>query len=183
MPWCPHCKTEYQAGITKCADCGADLVDHLPQEQLVFDGQPVFLTEVHHDAEAVLLVQLLQDNGIPVLQHGCNEADHLSMLYTGATLCGQKLYVSSHQLTQAKEIVQAYQSKKGDFLYDPDAFTQSDDSESVNIDGKDDKSNPHPRKLIRLAIICAISLLIGFQSPVLGILVFLVLSCAAFLLS
>ncbi len=183
MPWCPHCKTEYQPGITTCADCGADLVDHLPQEQLVFDGQPVFLTEVHHDAEAVLLVQLLQDNGIPVLQHGCNEADHLSMLYTGATLCGQKLYVSSHQLTQAKEIVQAYQSKKGDFLYDPDAFTQSDDSESVNIDGKDDKSNPHPRKLIRLAIICAISLLIGFQSPVLGILVFLVLSCAAFLLS
>lgn len=183
MPWCPHCKTEYQPGITTCADCGADLVDHLPQEQLVFDGQPVFLTEVHHDAEAVLLVQLLQDNGIPVLQHGCNEADHLSMLYTGATLCGQKLYVSSHQLTQAKEIVQAYQSKKGDFLYDPDAFTQSDDSESVNIDGKDDKSNPHPRKLIRLAIICAISLLIGFQSPVLGILVFLILSCAAFLLS
>lgn len=183
MPWCPHCKTEYQPGITTCADCGADLVDHLPQEQLVFDGQPVFLTEVHHDAEAVLLVQLLQDNGIPVLQHGCNEADHLSMLYTGATLCGQKLYVSSHQLTQAKEIVQAYQSKKGDFLYDPDAFTQSDDSESVNIDGKDDKSNPHPRKLIRLAIICAISLLIGFQSPVRGILVFLVLSCAAFLLS
>lgn len=183
MPWCPHCKTEYQPGITKCADCGADLVDHLPQEQLIFDGQPVFLTEVHHDAEAVLLVQLLQDNGIPVLQHGCNEADHLSMLYTGATLCGQKLYVSSHQLTQAKEIVQAYQSKKGNFLYDPDAFTQSDDSESVNIDGKDDKSNPHPRKLIRLAIICAISLLIGFQSPVLGILVFLILSCAAFLLS
>lgn len=183
MPWCPHCKTEYQPGITTCADCGADLVDHLPQEQLVFDGQPVFLTEVHHDAEAVLLVQLLQDNGIPVLQHGCNEADHLSMLYTGATLCGQKLYVSSHQLTQAKEIVQAYQSKKGDFLYDPDAFTQSDDSESVNIDGKDDKSNPHPRKLIRLAIICVISLLIGFQSPVLGILVFLILSCAAFLLS
>lgn len=181
MPWCPHCKTEYQPGINKCADCGADLVDHLPQEQLVFDGQPVFLTEVHHDAEAVLLVQLLQDNGIPVLQHGCNEADHLSILYTGATLCGQKLYVSSHQLAQAKGIVQAYQSKKGDFLYEPDAFTQPDESEFADID---DKSEPvRPRKLIRLAIICAISLLIGFQSPVLGILVFLVLSCAAFLLS
>ena len=181
MPWCPHCKTEYQPGITKCADCGADLVDHLPQEQLIFDGQPVFLAEVHHDAEAVLLVQLLQDNGIPVLQHGCNEADHLSMLYTGATLCGQKLYVSSHQLAQAKEIVQAYQSKKGEFLYDPDAFTQSGESEFADID---DKSKPaRPRKLIRLSIICAVSLLIGFQSPVLGILVFLVLSCAAFLLS
>lgn len=178
MPWCPHCKTEYQPGITKCADCGADLVDHLPQEQLIFDGQPVFLTEVHHDAEAVLLVQLLQDNGIPVLQHGCNEADHLSMLYTGATLCGQKLYVSSHQLAQAQEIVQAYQSKKGDFLYDPDAFTQPDESEFADIADKSER----PRKWIRFIIICIISLLIGFQSPVLGILVFLVLSCAAFLL-
>ena len=181
MPWCPHCKTGYQPGITKCVDCGAALIDHLPQEQLIFDGQPVFLIEVHHDAEAVLLVQLLQDNDIPVLQHGCNEADHLSMLYTGATLCGQKLYVSSHQLAQAKEIVQAYQSKKGDFLYEPDAFTQPDESKFADID---DKSKPvRPRRLIRLAIICVISLLIGFQSPVLGNLVFLVLSCAAFLLS
>lgn len=103
------------------------------------------------------------------------------MLYTGAPLCGQKLYVSSHQLAQAKEIVQAYQSKKGDFLYEPDAFTQPDESKFADID---DKSEPvRPRRLIRLAIICVISLLIGFQSPVLGNLVFLVLSCAAFLLS
>lgn len=27
MPWCPNCKFEYKDGITKCADCGADLVD------------------------------------------------------------------------------------------------------------------------------------------------------------
>lgn len=29
MAWCPNCKTEYRDGITKCADCGADLVEHL----------------------------------------------------------------------------------------------------------------------------------------------------------
>ena len=28
--WCPKCKTEYVDGITKCADCGIDLVDELP---------------------------------------------------------------------------------------------------------------------------------------------------------
>lgn len=32
MPWCPNCKTEYQEGIEKCADCGADLVDELTEE-------------------------------------------------------------------------------------------------------------------------------------------------------
>ncbi len=28
--WCPKCKTEYVNGITKCADCGIDLVESLP---------------------------------------------------------------------------------------------------------------------------------------------------------
>ena len=27
--WCPKCKTEYVNGITKCADCGIDLVESL----------------------------------------------------------------------------------------------------------------------------------------------------------
>lgn len=31
MAWCPNCKTEYRDGITKCADCGADLVNHIEE--------------------------------------------------------------------------------------------------------------------------------------------------------
>lgn len=179
MPWCPHCKTEYQPGITRCADCGASLVPDLPEEKPpVFDGQPVLLTEVQHDAEAILLVQLLQDNGIPVLRHGCNETDHLSMLYTGATLCGQKLYVACHQLAQAQEILQAYQSRQGDFVYDPDAFAPVPENEPA----KRSDHTVYPRKLIRLAVLCVISILIGLQSPALGMLVFIVLGGAAFLL-
>ncbi|MCR5830026.1 MAG: hypothetical protein K6F93_06760 [Lachnospiraceae bacterium] len=34
MPWCPKCRTEYQEGIEKCADCGSDLVDELPEEEI-----------------------------------------------------------------------------------------------------------------------------------------------------
>jgi len=37
MPWCPKCKTEYQEGFEKCADCGSDLVDELPEEELTED--------------------------------------------------------------------------------------------------------------------------------------------------
>lgn len=33
MPWCPNCKTEYQEGIEVCSDCGATLVDELPEEK------------------------------------------------------------------------------------------------------------------------------------------------------
>lgn len=30
--FCPNCKTEYEPGITVCADCGAALVEELPEE-------------------------------------------------------------------------------------------------------------------------------------------------------
>ncbi len=31
--FCPNCKTEYRPGFTKCADCGAVLVEHLPEKR------------------------------------------------------------------------------------------------------------------------------------------------------
>lgn len=33
MAWCPKCKCEYVEGITKCADCGCDLVDKLEEKE------------------------------------------------------------------------------------------------------------------------------------------------------
>ena len=34
MPYCPICKAEYKEGITTCADCGVELVDEPPAEEL-----------------------------------------------------------------------------------------------------------------------------------------------------
>lgn len=35
MPYCPNCQTEYVPGVTRCADCGVALVDHLPTSQAI----------------------------------------------------------------------------------------------------------------------------------------------------
>ncbi len=32
MPFCPSCGYEYKWGITKCPDCGENLVEHLPDK-------------------------------------------------------------------------------------------------------------------------------------------------------
>ncbi len=40
MPWCPSCKTEYQEGILQCADCGAMLVEELPQDMVCITTLP-----------------------------------------------------------------------------------------------------------------------------------------------
>ena len=31
MPFCPNCKAEYLAGVSRCSDCGLTLVDQLPE--------------------------------------------------------------------------------------------------------------------------------------------------------
>ena len=37
MAWCPKCKCEYVEGVTKCADCGIDLVEQLEEKKEMSD--------------------------------------------------------------------------------------------------------------------------------------------------
>lgn len=39
MPFCPSCKYEYQSGVVECPDCGARLVDKLPEEPQPLDSE------------------------------------------------------------------------------------------------------------------------------------------------
>ncbi len=54
MPWCPKCKTEYQEGIEKCADCGSDLVDELPEEEAAISEEELAEAEESAAEEVVI---------------------------------------------------------------------------------------------------------------------------------
>lgn len=62
MPWCPKCRNEYREGILVCADCGADLVDELPEE--IEPGSPVVLCQVESREIAEKLVTYLRYGGL-----------------------------------------------------------------------------------------------------------------------
>lgn len=65
--YCPNCLYEYKEGITKCEDCGADLLPGVPPEEEEGDlpeMETAELTEVQNDVEAAALRSMLTDMDI-----------------------------------------------------------------------------------------------------------------------
>jgi hypothetical protein len=53
MRYCPHCRSEYQDWVLKCIDCGAKLVDHLPEES---EGIPGFVADSNFIFSGTVLI-------------------------------------------------------------------------------------------------------------------------------
>lgn len=62
MPWCPECRSEYEAGASKCVDCEIGLVDVLDPE--VEPAAPVILLRARTADEARIIVATLEAEGI-----------------------------------------------------------------------------------------------------------------------
>ncbi len=103
MPFCPSCRNEYQAGIKRCADCDAELVDVLPEEDKpMSDAELVQLAVFPNAAEARLIQELLENNGIEAVLRG--DMDPIG----NVTGTGPALLVEEAALPQAKEIYEAF---------------------------------------------------------------------------
>ena len=66
MPFCPECEAEYEEGVESCTDCGVPLVAELPPDETpdVADGEPMPLRNFSNAAEANMVANLLEENGI-----------------------------------------------------------------------------------------------------------------------
>lgn len=124
MPYCPNCRTEYKSGIRRCADCDAELVDALPEEdEQVPDTGLVQLAVFPNAAEARLIQELLKNNGIEAVLRG--DMDPIG----NVTGTGPALLVEEDALPQAQEIYEAFFSGSDG---EADEIPPEDDSGETN---------------------------------------------------
>jgi len=106
MPFCPNCEAEYKEGITVCPDCEVELVPELTAENKVHDtgeGEPVALQSFKTSAEAELVRDLLDQNGIRSFVEGGEFA-----VIPGSFSQEVVVMVDERDLGRAVEIYEAY---------------------------------------------------------------------------
>jgi hypothetical protein len=73
MAFCPNCEAEYRANVKVCPDCAVELVPELTPESRVHDiseGEPVTLQSFSNSAEAEMVRETLERNGIRAFVEG-----------------------------------------------------------------------------------------------------------------
>jgi hypothetical protein len=102
--WCPECRAEYREGYQTCADCGVKLMPGSPPaEKAPEDEQLVELAHFETTAEAGMVKELLEKNGITCVFHGGTDP-------IGAPIStGQiELLVDEDDFARAEELYQAF---------------------------------------------------------------------------
>ena len=111
--FCPQCRSEYRAGFTRCADCGVDLVDRLPERRKAAadtgNTEPVIVFFTMDASEAALVRSLLEASGVDV--YAFNE--NVSRMFHFTEMAGIRFAVAPSQAELAQEILAEYRAKLG----------------------------------------------------------------------
>ena len=130
--FCPVCESEYEAGITRCADDNSDLVERLTTANTVHDSSEASFRLLHTfnvPAEAEMIDELLQKNGIRSMVRA-GGSDTLSPALSG-TGEGAAVLVDQRDYDHAMDIYTAY------FGNDPTPLT-GDSDDDAGTDEDDD---------------------------------------------
>ena len=107
--FCPTCEAEYEPGITRCADDGAELVESLSTEAGATDDSEASFVPLHtlsSPAEAEMVNDILQQNGIrSVVQSGAS--DQFSPLFS-VMAPGAQVLVDERDLDRARELYSSF---------------------------------------------------------------------------
>ena len=107
--FCPVCEAEYEPGITRCADDGAELVGRLTPENTLRDHSEARFVTLHNvgsPAEAEMVTDILTQNGVrAAVQSGGSDA--FSPLLSAASP-GALVLVDERDLDRAQEIYESF---------------------------------------------------------------------------
>lgn len=107
--FCPVCESEYQPGITRCADDDAQLVERLTPATTLRDHSEARFVPLHNlgsPAEAEMVNDILGQNGIrSAVQSGSNDA--FSPLLS-TTSPGALVLVDERDYDRALDLYKAY---------------------------------------------------------------------------
>lgn len=110
MAFCPNCEAEYKEGISVCSDCGLPLVGELTPENKLHDiaeADPVVFKSFKTSAEAGLVRELLEENGIRAFVEG-GDFTPFPGSFTGDIV----VMVDERDLSRAVEFYDAYFESK-----------------------------------------------------------------------
>jgi hypothetical protein len=107
--FCPVCESEYEPGINRCPDDGAELVERLTSENTVHDHSEARFVPLHNvgsPAEAEMVNDILSQNGIrSAVQSGGMDA--FSPLLS-STSPGAVVLVDERDLDRAQELYNSF---------------------------------------------------------------------------
>ena len=107
--FCPVCESEYETGITKCPDDGAELVERLSPDAGATDDSDAKFVVLHTlstPVEAEMVNDILRQNNIrSAVQSGGNDA--FSPVFS-AVSPGAAVLVDERDLDRAKELYASF---------------------------------------------------------------------------
>jgi len=108
MPFCPVCRNEYEQGIDKCFDCGVNLVESLPPENVeaVPNAPLVEIYEAAGDKEAFIIKSLLESESI--MCSLSSDIPHTVMPFNIDGLGAVRIAVLEADAERARQIIADY---------------------------------------------------------------------------
>ena len=129
--FCPVCESEYQGGITKCPDDGAELVERLSPETGATDDSDAKFVTLHtlsSPMEAEMVNDILRQNGVrSAIQSGGNDA--FSPVFS-AVSPGAAVLVDERDLDRAKELYASFFGEDTSPLTGPADVDETEDAEA-----------------------------------------------------